>query len=293
MLTVKELRLFVRRIALETKKLATDELIGTYPSVFKGRGMEFNEVRKYEPGDDPRSIDWNVTARMNNLFVKSFKEEREITIMLVVDVSASSLFGSQGKPKAVVMAELAATLAFSAIANQDKVGLLLFSDEVEKFLPARHGQSHVLRIIRELLTFHPKGHKTNLKGALSYLQKTVRSGAICIVISDFLFDADYGRQARLAAQCYDMIAIRIQDPAEKVFPDLGFVRLRDLETGKIFLVDSGEIAAQNAYKEQYRKAVESHKKIFHKSSIALMDIATDKPYIPVLQKFFKMRKRAR
>lgn len=283
----------IRRIAIQTKHMATDALIGAFPSVFKGKGMEFDEVREYQEGDEQRDIDWNVTARMGRHFVKSFRQERQVTILLAVDLSASCRFGSSHNSKAVIIAELAATLAFSAISNNDKVGLLLFSDHIEKYIPPKQGQRHVLRIIRELLTPRQAHDKTDIKAALHYLSKVQRRFAICFLISDFLVPEDYLKEAMLASKRYDAIAIRVLDPVEQVFPDVGLVQLRDLESGQHILVDTSDVPLRDRFVAERQAALQRHGKLLMSAGIDLIDVRTDGSYMIELKKFFRMRLRKR
>lgn len=283
----------IRRIAIQTKHMATDALIGAFPSVFKGKGMEFDEVREYQEGDEQRDIDWNVTARMGRHFVKSFRQERQVTILLAVDLSASCRFGSCHTSKAVTIAELAAALAFSAISNNDRVGLLLFSDRIEKYIPPKQGQRHVLRIIRELLTPRKSHEKTDIKCALHYLSKVQRRFAICFIISDFLVPEDYLKEAMLASKRYDAIAIRVLDPLELVFPDVGLVQLRDLESCQQLLVDSSNAALRSRFAAEQQAALHRHTKLLMSAGIDLIDVQTDGSYMLELKKFFRMRLRKR
>src|SRR2546426_12701490 len=227
----KEILKKVRQIEIRTNREVTDVLGGQYHSVFKGRGMEFEEVREYLPGDEIRSIDWNVTARFDHPFIKKFKEERELTVMLVVDVSASGQFGSVRQRKNELAAELAAVLAFSAIRNNDKVGVILFTDRVEKYIAQKKGRRHVLRVIREILAFEPEGKGTNLRLALDYLNRVQRRRAVCFLISDFQ-DEEFRKSLRVAGKRHDVVALSLRDPREEELPAVGLVELRDAETGE-------------------------------------------------------------
>lgn len=278
----------IRRIEIQTTHLANDILAGAYRSAFKGKGMEFEEVREYQQGDDVRSIDWNVTARMNRPFVKSFREEREITVVLAVDVSASTYFGSGEHLKSELIAEIAAVLAFSAIKNQDKVALLLFSDQVEKYFPPRKGVRHVLHIIRELLTYKPQQRSTNISNALSFLGKVQRRSGVCFLISDFICP-DFFHEAALAAKRFDLVPIAIVDSAEKKFPTMGLVSLRDLETGISRLVDTTSKTSQNKLEKSTEERVSNLKKQMEKIGTSLCVVQTHLPYLQQLKKYFMLR----
>ena len=284
----KDLLKTIRRIQIQTTHLATDVLAGAYKSAFRGKGMEFEEVRDYQPGDEVRSIDWNVTARMNHPYVKNFREERELTVMLVVDISASSRFGSTNQMKSELIAEIGAVMAFSAIKNNDKVGLLLFTDEVEKYLPPKKGTRHVLRVIRDLLAFEPHGRGTNLAGALAYLGKVNRRRGICFVISDFLCE-NYAHEMALAAREHDLITIAVNDPYEARMPPMSLVTLADLESKELAIVDTSSTHLQECYSESAARRVADHQKLMKKIGAGFIDIRTDESYIKALHKFFKTR----
>ena len=228
----RELLKQVRQIEIKTRGLVNEVFSGEYHSVFKGRGMEFSEVREYEPGDDIRSIDWNVTARFGHPYVKIFEEERELTVMLLIDMSGSLIFGSVEKTKQQIAAELSAILAFSAMKNNDKVGLILFTDSIEKFVPPRKGKSHILRIIREVLSFEPRGNKTDLKGALEYFNHIIKKKSIVFLLSDF-FDSGYEKILKIVGKKHDLIGMVINDPRENDLPEAGLIKFRDAETGEI------------------------------------------------------------
>ena len=279
----------IRKIQMHATKLANEILAGPWHSAFKGQGMEFEEVREYQPGDDIRNIDWNVTARMNKPFIKIFKEERELTVFIVVDISASSFFGSLTETKREIIASLGASLAFSAIKNSDKVGLILFSEEVEKYLTPKKGTRHVLRVIRELLAEKPKKEKTNINNALSFLGKVQSRRAICFFISDFLADFDPHLMS-IIAKHHDLISICISDPYEMDFPKMDLVNLCDLESGETFLIDSQDENAKNKFKQAAQKRIENLEKQFKKIGASFIHIKTDEPYITPIQKFFNLRK---
>lgn len=278
----------IQRIQILSTQLAKDLLAGAYRSAFKGKGMEFEEVRDYQPGDDIRTIDWNVTARMNHPYVKNFREERDLTVILLVDVSASSRFGSKNLLKSEIVAEIGAVLAFSAIKNNDRVGLILFSDIVEKYVPPRKGTRHVLRVIRELLAFHPKETGSDPKVALNFLGKVQTKSGICFFISDFMF-SDYSHEASLIAKRHDLIAMCITDPSEEKMPDIGLAQLDDLETKESIIVDTSSPKFQSHFSETYSKRILEHNKLMKKLGADFVDISTDESYVRVLHKFFKLR----
>ena len=280
----------IHRIQILSTQLATDVLAGAYRSAFKGLGMEFEEVREYQTGDDIRSIDWNVTARMNHPYIKKFQEERELTVILVVDVSASLRFGSRDQLKSEVVAEIGAALAFSAIKNHDKVGLILFSEIIEKYVPPGKGVRHVLRIIRELLVFKPKQRGSNLKGALAFLGRVQRKAGICFVLSDFLC-SDYAHEAALIAQKHDLISICLTDPYENVFPKISLVSLADLESRETSLLDTSVNQTQSQFKEETTLRIKRNKQLMHKLNAGFIEVHTYKPYMLPLRKFFKLRER--
>lgn len=280
----------IRSIQIKAARDVNDLFGGIYRSVFKGRGLEFEDVREYEPGDEIRSIDWNVTARMQNVYVKNYREERELSVMLVIDISASSLFGHASYLKSELIAEIAALLAFSAIKNQDKVGLLLFSDQVELYLPPKKGSRHVLRIIRELLYFQPQKRGTDLQKALAFLGKVQKHQTICFLISDFI-SKDFAHELKLIAKKHELIAIYIYDDYERLFPDLGMVTLRDLESNVKKLVDSSDPATKKAYQEISKQEFENVKKMIGKSGADFVPIRTSESYLNAIRIFFKKRGR--
>lgn len=282
----------IRRIQIQTTHLANDVLAGAYRSAFKGKGIELEEVREYQQGDDVRSIDWNVTARMNRPFVKSFREERELSVILAVDVSASTRFGSGKQLKSELIAEIAAVLAFSAIKNQDKVALLLFSDKVERYFPPQKGTRHVLRIIRELLTYKSEERATNISTALAFLGKVQNRSGVCFLISDFICP-DFSHEAALAAKRYDLVPIAIVDAAEKILPNMSFVTFADLETGKSCLVDTSANKTQDNVLKSSEDRLSNQMKMFRKLGVTQCVIDTHFPYLQQLQKFFTLRTRKR
>jgi uncharacterized protein (DUF58 family) len=306
----------IRQIELRTNRIVTETLGGQYHSVFKGQGMNFDEVREYQPGDEVRSIDWNVTARMNHPFIKKFVEERELTLMLVVDVSGSGLFGSRDQSKRELAAEIASVLAFSAIRNNDKVGLILFSDEVEKFIPPRKGRSHVLRVIREVLFFEPQRRGTDLNAALEFLLRVQSHKAIAVVISDFLGSPAAPRRAgekqlrpqmllleslaqasftmlKQANRKHDLVAVQIADPRELELPELGRLIFQDAETGEIVEVNTGDARKRKAFAERQAKAQEELGRLFRRAGIDSVQLRTDEPYGALLGRFFETREKRR
>lgn len=286
----KELLKKVRQLEIRTRGLVNQVFSGEYHSVFKGRGMAFSEVREYQIGDDVRTIDWNVTARLDHPFIKVFEEERELTVMLIVDMSGSQFFGSQGQLKRDIAVEISAILAFSAMKNGDKVGALLFSDEIERFIPPRKSQSHALRIVRELISFEPKHSATSIKGALDYLNHVLKKRSIVFVISDFM-DSGYETSLRIAGKRHDLIGIRLLDPRERELPRVGLVAFRDAETGAQRWVDTANVKLAAAY-QAYRRSVEdSRRATFVKAKLDNIDVRLDKPYMKPLVDFFRLRER--
>lgn len=284
----KELLKKVRKIEIKTKRLSNNVFGGEYHSTFKGRGMTFSEVRGYQFGDDVRSIDWNVTARYNEPFVKVFEEERELTMMLVVDISGSQFFGTGEQIKKEVIAEIAATLAFSATQNNDKIGLLLFSDQVELFIPPKKGRSHVLRIIRELLEFEPKSSGTDISEALKYISGVIKKKAIVFILSDFMTD-DYSKTLKILSNKHDVTGIRIYDAREEEMPNLGLVQMLDRETGEMIVVNTGSKSVRNSYHQYYREREDYFKKSFSQSGAGTIDSRVDESYVKKLLGYFKRR----
>jgi len=280
----------IRRLELRTKRLVDASFAGSYHSVFKGRGMNFDEVRLYQPGDEIRSIDWNVTARSGEAYIKKFTEERELTVMLVVDVSASGVFGSVENSKRDLSAEVASVLAFSAIRNNDKVGLLLFSDRVELFIPPKKGRLHTLRIIREILFFEPKGRGTQPAIALNYLNKVLTRRAVVFLLSDFQTES-FERELAVTGQRHDLIALAVVDPREEELPDLGRITLEDAETGEQMEVNTGDRRVRDAFRERATDLWRSWQDIFRAKKIDSIRLRTDRDYLPPLRQFFKTRER--
>ncbi len=286
----KELAKKIRYIQIYTSKAVNDSLAGEYESVFKGRGMEFDQVRQYYIGDDIRSIDWNVTARTGEPHVKLFVEERELTVIFLVDLSASGSFGSTRKIKNDVAAELCALLAFSAIKNNDKVGLIVFTDQIEMFIPPAKGTTHVLRLIRELLGFKPKQTKTSISAGIEYMGRIITKRSVVFLISDFL-EEGYEKQLRVLGKKHDLIAVSITDPREIKLPNVGLIELEDAETGELILIDTGSKEVRKNYKKLGATRHDSLKKMFRSMDIDQIEILTNRDYVVDLVKFFKTRER--
>lgn len=284
----KELLKKVRKIEIKTRRLSDHVFGGEYHSTFKGRGMTFSEVRKYQFGDDVRAIDWNVTARYNEPFVKVFEEERELTMMLLVDISGSQFFGTQTSIKRDRITEIAATLAFSATQNNDKIGLILFTDEIELYIPPKKGRSHVLRIIRELLEFQPKSKKTDLGKAIKFLSNVMKKKAITFMLSDFMFD-DYAQELKIASQRHDITGIRVFDIREKEIPNVGMVQMKDQETGESLWVNTSSKKTRNRYEINFKKQSEYFKKSFSASGAGSLTTRVDENYVTQLLTYFKAR----
>lgn len=291
----KELLKKVRQIELSIRGVVNEVFAGEYHSVFKGRGMEFAEVREYLAGDDVRNIDWNVSARMNHPFVKVFDEERELTVMVLFDVSASGAFGTRGQQKSEIATEISALLAASAIKNNDKVGLIIFSDKIEKFVPPRKGRQHVLRVIRELLFYEdpdniPRTPKTDIAVALQYMNQILKRRATVFLISDFVAE-DYEKDLQIANKRHDLVALHIIDPLEEQLPGVGLVEMQDLETGEFLLVDTGAESLRKQYADTAQKEKSRLARFFKTNGIDYIDIYTHQSYVKPLTKFFRMRAR--
>jgi uncharacterized protein (DUF58 family) len=287
-MTTQDILKKVRELEIISKKLTNHLFTGEYHSAFKGRGMSFKEVRDYTPGDDPRFIDWNVSARMGHTFSKVFEEERELTVYLLIDISASSLFGTFRQNKKDLITEICAVLAFSAVTNNDKVGLIFFSDQVEKFIPAKKGRDHVLYMVREMLTFKARRAQTDVVKALQFLNNTTRHKSIVFVLSDFA-DAGYHETLRIAAKRHDVIGVQVYDKRDDQLPPVGLVQLRDAETGKIVLLDTNDPYTRFKYSEQFQKILEDAKNAFRKAGADLLQISTGQDYVKILQQFFIRR----
>lgn len=286
----KEILKKVRQIEIRTGRLVNDVFAGEYESIFKGRGMEFHEVREYVPGDDIRSIDWNVTARSGHPYVKKFVEERELTVIIIADMSGSGSFGTRNKMKTELMAEIGAVLSFSAVKNNDKVGLLLFTDKVEKFIPPKKGRPHVLRVIRELLYYKPESRKTSISSAIEYLGKVLKKRAVVFLISDFM-DTGYEKLLGILNKRHDIIGISISDPREKDIPDIGLVKFEDAETGEILYLDTADDLLKKELAKKRSDLLDARNKAFRSIGLDSINISTDKPYIDPLIIFFRMRAR--
>ena len=284
----KELLKKVRKIEIKTRRLSDHIFGGEYHSTFKGRGMTFSEVRKYQYGDDVRNIDWNVTARYNEPHIKIFEEERELTMMLMVDVSGSELFGTEEQFKNEIVTEIAATLAFSATQNNDKIGLILFSDTIELYIPPKKGRSHVLRIIRELIEFKPKSKQTNIAEALKFLSNVMKKKAIVFLLSDFIAD-DYNQTLKIAAKKHDLTGIRVYDKSEEAIPNLGMVQMQDAETGENMLINTSSKSVRQNYSKFYNDKVIYFKDSFTKSGAGTLDCRVDESYVKKLLGYFKRR----
>ena len=282
----------VRKIEIKTKGLSNHIFAGEYHTAFKGKGMAFSEVREYQPGDDIRSIDWNVTARYNSPFVKVFEEEREMTVMLLIDVSASGNFGTQEQFKRELATELAAILAFSAINNNDKVGVIFFTDKVEQFIPPKKGKSHILRIIREVLAFQPTGKGTDIAGALEYFSAVIKKRSICFILSDFMSNK-FDRPLKIASKKHDLVALRIHDTREDTLPNVGLVPMQDAETEKMLFVDTSSKKVRDNFAKNRAQATEKLRKLFPASGVDLIDITTGTDYVKPLINFFKTRGKRR
>ena len=286
----KELIKRIRKLEIATRKVVSDMLAGQYQSVFKGRGMAFSEVRQYQPGDEVRTIDWNVTARMNDTYVKVFTEERELTVMLVVDVSASKEFGSKDRSKAEMAAEVAAQIAFSAIANNDRVGLILFSDRVEKVVPPRKGKKHVLRVVSDILSFKPVGKGTNINAGLDYLSRIAKRKAVTFLISDFL-TTDYDKALRIVSRRHDLVPVVLSDPFEDEFPALGLVDIEDAETGQRWLVDTSDPRVRGRFRLLMEQRRDERTRNFRKLQLDHVELKAGEDYAGALQRFFRARSR--
>jgi len=284
----KELLKKVRKIEIKTRRLSDHIFGGEYHSTFKGRGMTFSEVRQYQFGDDVRNIDWNVTARYNEPYIKVFEEERELTMMLMVDVSGSEMFGTEQQFKNEVVTEIAATLAFSATQNNDKIGLILFSDKVELYIPPKKGRSHVLRIIRELIEFKPESKHTNLAEALKFLSNVMKKKAIVFVLSDFIAD-DYSQTMKIVSGKHDVTGIRVYDKREEEIPNLGMVQMQDEETGELMLVNTSSKKVRINYGKFYHEKVNYYKESFTKSGAGVINCRVDESYVKKLLGYFKRR----
>ncbi len=286
----RELVKKLKKIEIYTSRLANDQLAGSYHSVFKGRGMAFSEVRQYQPGDDVRFIDWNVSARMNDTYIKVFTEEREMTVILLVDLSASERFGSVAKPKIETVAEVAALLAFSAIKNNDRVGLILFTDRIERFVPPKKGRSHVMRVVTEILNATPEGRGTDLGVALDLLGGIGKRRTVAFLISDFIA-GDYEKPLKVVAAKHDLIPIQVVDPREADLPNLGLALVEDLETGEIVEVDTANSDVRAEYAREAQKQRASREHLFKRLQLDHVTVSTDRDYVRPLAELFRLRQR--
>ena len=286
----KEILKKIRYIEIRTRRLVNDLFSGEYHSTFKGQGMEFEEVREYQPGDDIRLIDWNVTARTGFPHVKKFREERELSVVQLVDASSSGRFGTRDRFKSEVAAELCALLAFSAIKNNDKVGLIIFTDRIEKFVPPKKGRSHVLRLIREILYFQPQGVATDIGLALEYLTKVIKRKSVVFLVSDFFFEG-YTKPLQLANKKHDVIAMKITDPRERAFENVGLIELEDAETGEVVLINTGSKEFRREFEARADEDLQNLKRSFKLVNMDFINIQTDQSYIAPLVSFFNMREK--
>jgi uncharacterized protein (DUF58 family) len=284
----KDLLKKVRKIEIKTRRLSDHIFSGEYHTSFKGRGMTFSEVRQYQYGDDIRAIDWNVTARYNEPYVKVFEEERELTMMLMVDISGSEHFGTKAEFKKDIITEIAATLAFSATQNNDKIGLILFTDQIELYIPPQKGRSHVLRIIRELIEFKPQSSQTNLAQALRFLSSTQKKKAIVFVLSDFM-TSDYEQTLKIASKKHDITGIRVYDIREEKMPNLGMVPMQDAETGVVAWINTASSSVRQSYEKHYREQIQYFRETFSKSGSGVVDTRVDESYVTKLLGYFKSR----
>jgi uncharacterized protein (DUF58 family) len=282
----------VRQIEIKTKGLSNHIFAGEYNTAFKGKGMAFSEVREYQPGDDVRSIDWNVTARYNAPFVKVFEEEREMTVMMLIDVSGSGNFGTNQQFKRELATEIAAVLAFSAIKNNDKVGVIFFTDKVEQFIPPKKGKSHILRIIRQVLAFQPMGKKTDIAAALEYFNSVIKRRSICFILSDFM-SPSFEKALKIASKKHDLVALRIHDTRENLLPNVGIVTMQDAETEQIIFVDTSSKKVRDNFIRNRNKATEKLRKLLPASRVDLIEITTGTDYVKPLINFFKTRGKRR
>ncbi|MBR2936734.1 MAG: DUF58 domain-containing protein [Paludibacteraceae bacterium] len=286
-MTSEELLQRVRKIEIKTRKLSRNIFAGEYHSQFKGRGMAFSEVREYQPGDDVRSIDWNVTARLNKPYIKVFEEERELTVMLLVDVSGSRNFGTLSQMKRDMMAEVAATLAFSTIANNDKVGVIFFSDKIEKFIPAKKGKTHVLHIIRELLSFEPQSTGTDIAQALQYFANAQKRHCTAFLISDFINAGNMYQPLMIASNRHEVNAIQIYDRREAELPNVGLIKFHDAETGKDIWIDTAITSVRNNYAQAWRDNQDTIQQLFTRTGVDHVSIRTDEDYVKALMHLFR------
>ncbi|MCM1377685.1 MAG: DUF58 domain-containing protein [Clostridium sp.] len=281
----------VRKIEIKTRGLSQNVFAGEYHTAFKGRGVTFSEVREYQPGDDVRDIDWNVTARQNKPFVKVYEEDRELTMMLLIDVSGSESFGAVGSPKRDVVAEIAATLAFSSIQNNDMVGVIFFSDKIEKFIPPKKGRKHILWIIREIIDFNPESRGTDLDVAIQFLTNAIKKHSSAFIISDFIDSHNFSKSLSVANRKHEIAAIQVYDQRDAKLPNVGLMRLRDLETGQLMWVDTSSAKCRQAYEKAWYARSQSLTDVFNKSGVDLVSIRSDEDYVKALIGMFRRRGR--
>ena len=279
----------VRKIEIKTRGLSNNIFAGQYHSAFKGRGMAFSEVREYQFGDDVRDIDWNVTARFHKPYVKVFEEERELTVMLLIDVSGSLCFGTRVQQKSDMLTEIAATLAFSAIQNNDKIGVIFFSDHIEKYIPPKKGRKHILYIIREMLDFHPESQKTDIAEALQYLGRVMKRRCTCFILSDFYDQKEFDKPLQICNSRHDVVAIQVYDPLLKTLPDIGLIRVVDSESGHEQYIDTSSKALRKAHSQYWQKRMDNLRTTFAKSSVDYVSVATNGDYVKSLRQMFAMR----
>tara|TARA_B100001057_G_scaffold273203_1_gene273537 strand:- start:563 stop:1438 length:876 start_codon:yes stop_codon:yes gene_type:complete len=282
----------VRKIEIKTRGLSNHIFAGEYNTAFKGKGMAFSEVREYQSGDDVRSIDWNVTARYNSPYIKVFEEEREMTVMLLVDVSGSGNFGTKQQFKREIATELSAVLAFSAIKNNDKVGVIFFSDIIEEFIPPKKGKSHILRIIRQILSFKPQNKKTNISQAIEYFNNVMKKRCICFILSDYI-SSSFEKPLRIASKKHDVVALKVSDKREKTIPNIGIVPFKDSETEKVILLDTSSKLVRETFQKKQKEKQSEIEKLFPRCGVDLININTGEDYVKPLINFFKNRDRRR
>ena len=282
----------VRKIEIKTRGLSNHIFAGEYNTAFKGKGMAFSEVREYQSGDDVRSIDWNVTARYNSPYIKIFEEEREMTVMLLVDVSGSGNFGTKQQFKKEIATELSAVLAFSAIKNNDKVGVIFFSDIIEEFIPPKKGKSHILRIIRQILSFKPQNKKTNISQAIEYFNNVMKKRCICFILSDYI-SSSFEKPLRVASKKHDVVALKVSDKREKTIPNIGIVPFKDSETEKVILLDTSSKLVRETFQKKQKEKQSEIEKLFPRCGVDLININTGEDYVKPLINFFKNRDRRR
>lgn len=278
----------VRQVEIKTRGLSQNIFAGQYHTAFKGRGMAFSEVREYQPGDDVRSIDWNVTARFNRPYIKIFEEERELTVMLLIDVSGSGVFGTEGNTKRQVITEIAATLAFSAIQNNDKIGVIFFSDKIEKFIAPQKGKKHILYIIRELLEFKPESSKTDVGCVLQYFTNVIKKRCTAFLISDFIAP-EFEKALMIASKKHDLVALQVYDIKDTYLPDVGLLKVQDSESGRVMYVDTSNDSVRNLYSDKWQQRQSSIKRSFSKTGVDMVSVSTSEDYVRALIALFRMR----